>query len=524
MRVEKQACVASGHELVTKTAHKILKEGGNAFDAVVAAGVVSSIAEPTLTSLGGGGFLLARTADGDTTLFDFFVNTPGLGRTQRELTPHFFPVTIEFPGCHQDFNIGMGSVAVPGNIKGFLHVHERLGRLPLKTCLEPAIELARNGVTLNHHQAYFNSLLEPILTLSTEGKSLYAPGGRYLQEGDLFRNPWLASFLEELAREGDALFYQGLAPDIEKAMDEGQGMLTARDLEEYRVIERSPLRTEYRGHTFLTNPPPSFGGWLICLGLNCLNAIELSGIEFGSKEHLVIMSHFLREWDELRSKCHEDPGCSHMEGVRSRLKRLFSRGTTHISVVDYEGNAASMTTSNGEGSGYIVPGTGIMLNNMMGEDDLHPNGFHQSPPGIRVSSMMAPSMLIQGAGGRSASSLLLVLGSGGSKRIRSAILEVLSYCLDFGMNIEEAVNAPRIHYEEGVFQLEPGFPETSIEVLGHGEEYGNENINIWSDINVYFGGVNAIDVRAMTAKADPRRGGFELCMEMNPETDRQDTR
>ena len=500
MTCKKGICVASGHEAVTKTALRILREGGNAFDAVVAAGFASTVAEPTLTSLGGGGFLLARTSNGEATLFDFFVNTPGLGHTVEGLTPHFFPVTIEFPGCSQDFNVGLGSVAVPGTIKGFLHVHRRLGRLPLKVVLEPAIQLSKNGVPLNHHQAYFNSLLEPIMTLSREGRSLFAPQGQYLKKGDIFKNRDLATFLEELAQKGEALFYNELAQEIEKDMMEGQGMLTAKDLEEYKVIERRPLVTTYRGHTFLTNPPPSFGGWLISLGLRCLDFLNLGKLGFGTPGHLNVMAHFLSAWEELRSKCHEDPDCVHIKEIAPRLQRMFSRGTTHVSVLDAEGNAASMTTSNGEGSGYIVPGTGIMLNNMMGEDDLHPDGFHQAPPGVRVSSMMAPSMLIEG------NELKLVLGSGGSKRIRSAILEVLSYYLDFGLDIAQAVTSPRIHYENGVIQLEPGMPDASIKALKP-----HFNVNVWSTIDVYFGGVHAVDAKNKEAQADPRRGGFHQC-------------
>ncbi len=497
--MKKKACVASGHKEVTRAALTILEQGGNAFDAAIGAGFVSSVAEPALTSLGGGGFLLARTSEGKTTLFDFFVNTPGLGG-QRDLSPHFFPVTVEFPGCTQDFNVGMGSCAVPGNIKGFLHVQKHLGRLPLTEVLKPAIEIARKGIPLNGKQAYFLSLLRPIMTLFKEGEEIFSPNGSYLREGDIFKNPDLADFLEALAQEGEALFYSEIAAKIDQDMAEGQGLLTKEDLEKYQVIERRPLTARYRGYDFITNPPPSFGGWLIAQGLNCIEAIPLGDIQFGGRQHLEAMAHFLREWEGLRVNCPEDPECPQVEETRKYLRRLFSRGTTHLSILDHEGNAASMTTSNGEGSGYIVPGTGIMLNNMMGEDDLHPEGFHASPPGIRVSSMMAPSMITRDG------NLYYVLGSGGSKRIRSAILEVTSYCIDFGLSIREAVDAPRIHYENNVLQIEPGFSKEVISGLE--DEF---EVNVWDTIDVYFGGVHAIDAQRLEAKADQRRGGHEEC-------------
>ena len=164
----KKTTVASGHPCTSQAAIDIMEAGGNAFDAVVAAGFTAAVAEQALTSLGGGGFLLASTTDGEEILFDFFTDTPGLGLSPGDLEPHFFPVTISFSGSDQDFNIGLGSVAVPGNLKGFLHVHQRLGRLPLKEVLAPAIEAARKGVAINHRQAHFMDLLRPIMSLKEE--------------------------------------------------------------------------------------------------------------------------------------------------------------------------------------------------------------------------------------------------------------------------------------------------------------------------------------------------------------------
>lgn len=489
---------ASGHPQVTEAARTILRAGGNAFDAVVAAGFASAVAEPALTSLGGGGFLLARTAWGQAILFDFFVDTPGLGLQPHALEPHFLPVTVHFPGSEQIFNIGLGSVAVPGVLRGYLHIHRRLGRLPLPEVLAPAIDLARAGVTLNAKQAYFLQLLTPIMTLTAAGRDLFMPQGRTLVEGDLLRNPDLAAFLETLPFDGERDFYEGaLAQRIAADMQEQGGMLTRADLAACRVIERAPLPVDYRGHRLLTNPPPSFGGSLIALSLRLLEAREVAALGFGSPAHLALLTAVMQEVDRRRTEGYLSPADLGQPGLAKSLElvRTASGGTTHISICDAEGNAASMTTSNGEGSGYFVPSTGVMLNNMMGEDDLHPEGFHVSPPGLRVSSMMAPSLLL--AGDR----LRLALGSGGSKRIRTALLQVVSHVVDLNMSPRAAVEAPRLHWDGESIQIEPGFPAATLAALAT-----RWPINVWSEQNVYFGGVHAVAPGGDGA-GDPRRGG-----------------
>ncbi|HRD66434.1 MAG TPA: gamma-glutamyltransferase [Candidatus Competibacter sp.] len=501
MTAERQpfkGCAASGHPCATAAAGEVLRAGGNAFDAAVAAGFAAAVAEPALTSLGGGGFLLARTAQGQAILFDFFVNTPGQGLRASELEPHFFPVTVRFPGSEQIFNVGMGSVAVPGVLKGYLHVHRRLGRLPLREVLAPAVRSAREGVAINAKQGYFLDLLTPIMTLTAAGRALFEPAGRYLCAGDAFRNPELAVFLETLSRDGEREFYEGeLAERIDRDMREGAGLLTAADLATYRVIEREPLPINYRGYRLLTNPPPSFGGSLIALSLRLLEAREMADLDFGAPAHLALLIAAMQEVDRRRAEGYLGPAEIGNAGLIESLERVrtASGGTTHVSVCDAEGNAASMTTSNGEGSGCFAADTGIMLNNMMGEDDLHPEGFHASPPGVRVASMMAPSLLL--AGDR----LRLVLGSGGSKRIRSAMLQVVSNVVDFGLDLRTAVEAPRLHWDGERIQVEPGFADEALTALA-----GRWPLNRWPVRDVYFGGVHAVAPDGEGA-GDPRRGG-----------------
>lgn len=490
--------VASGHPRVTEAACAILRAGGNAFDAAIAAGFAAAVAEPALTSLGGGGFLLARPAQGRAVLFDFFVDTPGRGLPASQLEPHFLPVTVRFPGCDQLFNAGLGSAAAPGVLRGYLHVQRSLGRLSLREVLAPAIALAREGVVVSAKQAYFLSLLEPIMTLTAAGRALFQPDGRYLEEGAVYRNPDLAAFLETLPGEGEREFYEGeLAGRIAREMAEAGGLLTAEDLAAYRVIEREPLPVDYRGYRLLTNPPPSFGGALIALSLRLLETREVAELGFGSPAHLALLVAVMREVDRRRAEGYLSPADLGQPDLAESLKRVrtASGGTTHISVCDAEGNAASMTTSNGEGSGYFAPGTGIMLNNMMGEDDLHPEGFHISPPGMRVASMMAPALLLTGDRVR------LALGSGGSKRIRSAMLQVISNGVDFGLDPRAAVEAPRLHWDGECVQVEPGFDEPALAALA--EQWP---LNRWPVRDVYFGGVQAVTPEGAGA-GDPRRGG-----------------
>ena len=507
MSLYSRSIVATGHHLVSKAAATVLEGGGNAFDAAVAAGFAGAVVEPCLTSLGGGGFLLARTSGNQLLkqeiFFDFFVDTPGRGLHEIP-EPHFFPVTVAFGGSDQDFNIGLGSVAVPGTLKGLLHVHQRLGYMDLRDVLQPALSLAR-GHVLNDFQSTFMQLLYPILTLSQTGRRLYEPEGTYLQEGDTLKNVELAGFLEQVADDQGRSFYEGeIAQAIVRDMRAGEGLLTVKDLAAYTVIEREPLQVRYRDYTLLTSPPPSFGGTLIALSLALHQQVKQNQI-FGSCQHLLQTTAIMQEVERLREqgwitphKLEQLMDSTQLEQA-ARTVRLFSRGTTHVSIADRDGNVASMTCSNGEGSGYFAPGTGVMLNNMMGEDDLHPDGFHAGPPGERVGSMMSPSLLLDAEG-----VVKLVMGSGGSKRIRTAITQVLTQVIDHNRDVQQAVEAPRLYWDGEMLQVEPGFAADVIKAVGK-----QVNVNCWKEQSVYFGGVHTV-VPGKTGVGDPRRGGATI--------------
>ena len=334
--------------------------------------------------------------------------------------------------------MGLGSVAVPGCLAGLLHAHGRLGRVELAVVTAPARRLAAQGVEVNDQQAYLLRILEPILTRTPEAAALAAPGGRLLGQGDRFTNPALAAFLGALDQRGFA--EPTLAAAVEDAMDAGGGLVTAVDLTGYGVVEREPLTVQWRGHRLLTNPPPAFGGELVALGLLELEGRSEWPAAIASEAHAIALAESMIATDANRAAGR----------VGDELRRRSTGGTTHVSVADAEGGAASMTTSNGEGSGWLLPGTGVMANNMMGEDDLHPGGFHTTPPGQRVASMMAPSMVVD-ADGR----VRLVVGSGGSKRIRTALAQVIAAVVDQGRPLVDAVHAPRLHWDGERLHAEP---------------------------------------------------------------------
>ncbi|BCX88032.1 gamma-glutamyltranspeptidase/glutathione hydrolase [Methylomarinovum tepidoasis] len=501
--------VAAGHPDTAAAATEILATGGNAFDAVVAAHLAACVVEPVLASLGGGGYLLSHDGH-QTRLFDFFVQTPGRKRPPEEV--EFFPIHADFGTTRQEFHIGRGAIATPGVVRGLWQIQRRLGRLPMTEVARPAIDLARHGVVVNDFQAYIFDIVSPIYRAQSETFATYRSPkhpDRLVQAGERLRQPRLADTIEALAREGEVLFYEGeIAAAVAALCAEG-GLLTRADLETYPVIERRPLWLRYRDAEILTNPPPSSGGILIAFSLELLSHFDLHALRFGGPEHAGLLTAVQDLTRQVRRDLDLDdtrPGRRPALLAPTVLTRyldqlahhpLCRRGTTHISVMDAEGNCASLTTSNGEGCGWLIPGTGIMLNNMLGEADLNPHGFFQWPCDTRMTSMMAPSLArLPGC--------TVALGSGGSNRLRTAILQVLVNLIDFRMPLAEAVAAPRLHLEEGVVNLEPGFEETAVARLA-----SNYAVKAWPAPNLFFGGVHAVarGPEEFEGTGDPRRGG-----------------
>jgi gamma-glutamyltranspeptidase/glutathione hydrolase len=506
-----RGAVSAGHSETVTAAHAMLAVGGNAFDAALAAYLTACVAEPILASLGGGGFLLAHRPGERTLLYDFFVQSP---RNPREEGVDFHPVDVNFGVTTQEFHIGMGSIATPGGVRGLFRVHKDLCSLPLLDIAQPALTLARDGVRVNALQSYLQSILEPILVATDDARKLFAAANspdRLAREGDQFRMPDFANFLEHLISEGDGLFYSGdAARAMVEASAEHGGHLDMSDLENYTVIVREPLRLRHRGADLSMNPPPSSGGVLIAFALALME--ESGDIDsFGSIEH----ARRLIETMHLTNRARHDSGLDQSDDAPERLLSdaflneylrlrtehpFFPRGTTHISVADEAGNLASLSLSNGEGSACVAPGTGIMLNNMLGEEDLNPAGLQSFPPDRRLASMMCPTMMTREDG------TAIALGSGGSNRLRTAILQVLVDTLYFDMNLEASVSSPRLHFEREVLNVEPGFPPRTTDWL---REHFPDAV-FWDAFNLFFGGVHAVAIHpdgTFSAGADARRGG-----------------
>ncbi len=537
-RAEK-GVVAAGHPLTAEAGARVLREGGNAVDAAVAAMLTSFVAEPLLTGLGAGGYMLVAGAGEAPVLLDFFVQAPTRAGDGSEV--ELYAIDVSFGDAAQVFHIGPASCGVYGTPAGVCDAVRRWGTVSLADLAAPAARLARDGVVLNSGQAYIAKILAELLTSTPECATLWAPAGHVLREGERLRNPELGDALDRLGAEGAEPFYRG---DIAAAacdwLTAHGGSLTREDLADYHAIEREPVRIGYRDREILTNPPPSAGGTLLAYALALLDRSPapptlrgvvramaaaqsertprfLSGL---AEEGFAV--RFLAAWlgaDGVEPGGVE-PGGTAPGGVAPGGVEPGGEGrghddapepgdtghlgaTTHISVLDGAGCACSVTCSNGEGSGVVVPHTGMHLNNMMGEQDLNPLGFHRHPAGRRMPSMMAPTVVMR------RDEVELVLGSAGSNRIRSALLQTIVGAVDHGMTAREAVDAARVHLEDGVLYAEPGIAVEELHDLSTstGEE---ARLVRFGSRNLFFGGVQAVQRRPgerPSGAGDPRRGG-----------------
>jgi gamma-glutamyltranspeptidase / glutathione hydrolase len=515
-----RGAIAAGHRLTAEAGAEILAEGGNAVDACLAAAFVSWVAESPLTGPAAGGFLLVhRARDRSDRLLDFFVSVPGRG-SKRPPEPDLESIDIDFDGSsHQVFLIGPGSCAVPGALAGLEAAHARYATMPWRRLFEPAIAVAREGVELTPQQAYLHAIIDLILRHAPEGRAIYGEHGR-MRAGERIVMDDLSSTLEVLAEEGAGALYEGeLGRELVRYLAENGGLITDDDLAGYRVIWRRPIRVPYGGHEFVSNPPPSSGGILVGYGLSLLDRLPPDDGP-GSASAIVALVDVMQE--QLRARVGSFASDLHRgglagrlyseENMRAALERMKepdvpaepagAPGTTHISVVDERGNAASLTASIGAGSGVIVPGTGIHMNNMLGEYDLNPPG-RQARPGARLTSMMAPSVALENGVPR------LVVGSAGSIRLRGAILQIVVNVVHHGLSVEEALEAPRVHFEGGQVHCEGGADPAELDRL---EARGYDLVR-WRRRNLYFGGAAAVERRAdgsLAAAGDPRRGGHGI--------------
>ena len=482
--------VAAGHPLTASAGADVLRAGGNAVDAALAAMLTSCVTEPLLTGLGAGGYMLVVAPGREPVLLDFFVEASGRGADPAERAP-LIACDVSFGDAMQVFHVGASSCGTYGNPAGICAAAERFGTVPLAELAAPAAALARDGVRINEVQAYLFEILEPICSATPEARALFKPEGRILRAGDVLRDPPLGDALERLGAEGAAPFYSGdLGAQVADYVCERGGTLTREDLAAYRAEPREPVHVSYRGRDVLTNPPPNAGGTLLAYALALLER------EPGPPDSLALVRAMERAQAERTPEF--------LTGLTEPrfLERFMATrlgSTTHISVLDGDGWACSVTCTNGEGSGIVVPGTGIHVNNMLGEQDLSPLGFFTHPPGRRLPSMMAPTVVLGTDGAPE-----LALGSAGSNRIRSTLLQVIVNVIDRGLDAAGAVDAPRLHFEDDLVYAEPGIDAAPLEAAGYEMAW-------FRHLNLFFGGCQAVErdpaTGTLDGAGDPRRGG-----------------
>jgi gamma-glutamyltranspeptidase/glutathione hydrolase len=520
MSEAKKGVVAAGHPLTAEAGAQVLREGGNAVDAAVGAMLMSFAAEPLLTGLGAGGYMMVAGGGQEPVLLDFFVQAPE--RATDGSAAELDAVDVSFGDAVQVFYIGPASCGVYGAPAGVCEAAARWGTIDLATLAAPAAKLAREGVRLNTGQAYIAKILGDLLRSTPECAALWAPQGRVLGEGELLRNPELGEALERLGRDGAEPFYSGdIAAAVCDWLGPRGGSISRRELGLYGAIERAPLAMRYRDREVLTNPPPSAGGTLLAYSLGLLDRqpspptldAVIAAMEAAQGERTPEFVEGLSD-----------------EGFGARFLSSRLGATTHISVLDSHGRACSVTCTNGEGSGVVVPGTGIHLNNVMGEEDLSPLGFHSHPAGRRMPSMMAPTVVMLDG------EVELVLGSAGSNRIRSALLQTIVGVVDRGLRVPAAVGAPRVHFEGGIVYHEPGIELSGGEPVpadpagaaredpagatgedpagvARGERAAREREVVrFHELNLFFGGVQAVQRQGgeLIGAGDPRRGGVAV--------------
>jgi gamma-glutamyltranspeptidase/glutathione hydrolase len=476
--------ISCGNRLTAEAAKHAMEKGGNAFDGVLAASFASTVTEPMLTSLAGGGIGVLRFPNGKTTAIDFLTNYPSADSPAPAVKK-----IVSFGDENQVFYLGYGSLGVPGSLDGLLHIYRKYCSLDLSELLAPSIKYAK-GHKLDRLQARVLKILKPFCVLTPQASKVFAPKGDLLTEKQTIRNPDLASFLEMLAKdEDDALSL--FRTRFEKTIKGKNSTLSSEDAYSYVPLEREPVSITYRRHKISLAPPPSAGGVLVAHALKYMERWEVDAMGHNTPMHISLLAETMQHCDAARTKGFFK-GVIHEKDFWKRFLKKPDRlgGTTHISVLDSDGNAASITTSNGQGSGIMVDGTGIMFNNFAAEPDLmqYRDVYKK---GERITSMMSPSIISKGR------NIFAVLGSGGSNRIRSAVLQTTSNLIDFRMDPQQATDASRVHYEDGLLQVEDGIDSEPLKK--------KFKINQWTEQNLYFGGVHV--AARDSGGGDHRRGG-----------------
>lgn len=475
-----RAMVAAQHELASQIGIEVLSKGGNAVDAAVAVGLALAVVYPEAGNLGGGGFMLIRFKDGRTTAIDYREMAPALAT--RDIFVNEKGELIKGEGSSQ---IGYRAAGVPGTPAGFELAHKKYGSGKIKwsDLVEPARRLAKTGFVLSRRQALLFRDKSDELARYEDSKRIFLRDGRFFSAGDILRQPELADTLERIKKYGAREFYQGKTARLIAAdMKKNNGLITFEDLGNYRAIERRPVRGSYRGHEIISMPPPSSGGIVLIQVLNMLEKYDLREMGWNSARKYHLLIEAMRRAFADRAEFMGDPDYAEVPTDRliaksyaaDRLKTFLSdkatssdrigpgkphpaesNDTTHYTVVDPEGNVVSNTYTINDlfGSAVTARGTGVLLNDEM--DDFaarpgEPNMFglvqgerNSVRPGKRPLSSMTPTIVLTKDDNRT----WFALGARGGPRIITAVLQSVINVIDHEMNIQEAINAPRIHHQ-----------------------------------------------------------------------------
>ncbi|MGC2173419.1 MAG: gamma-glutamyltransferase [Candidatus Sulfotelmatobacter sp.] len=522
--------VASSKELAARAGVEIMRAGGNAVDAAVATGFALAVVHPAAGNIGGGGFMLIRMADGKAHFIDYREEAPAAA------TPNMY---LDARGnvIENASLIGYKAIGVPGSVAGMVYAEQKYGKLTLKQVMAPAIRLAREGYALSWGEAS-DFRQDKYLGEFPESRRIFQRDGNYYQAGEIFRQPDLARTLERIAAKPDDFYHGELARELAAAVQKGGGLITVDDLAHYEVKEREPVRGTYRGYEIISAPPPSSGGTVLIEALNILEGYDLAKMQSRSAESIHYTTEAFRRAFFDRAEFLGDPDFAKIPVAQLIDKRYAAawRGsiemdraspskdlerpaifgeldryaaahplslanhesphTTHYSVVDAEGNAVAVTTTINDwfGSQVTAEGLGFLLNDEMDDFSAKPgvpnsDGLIQGAanaigPGKRPLSSMTPTIVV------SDGKVFLVLGSPGSSKIITTVANVLMGVIDYGMNIQEAVDAPRFHHQwlPDVLNVEPWISPDTVQALrkmGYNVEIGlHEGTHVspyWSD-------------------------------------------
>jgi len=507
-----------------------MQAGGNAVDAAVATGFALAVVHPAAGNIGGGGFMLIRMANGDAHFLDYREKAPAAAKADMYLDAQ--GKVIEDASVY-----GYKAIGVPGSVAGMVYAEQKYGKLTLKQTMAPAIQLAREGYVLTWGEAR-DFQRDKHLSQYSESRRIFQRDGSYYQPGEIFRQPELARTLERIAAKPDDFYHGTLARELAAAMQKGGGLITAEDLASYEVKEREPVRGTYRDYEIISAPPPSSGGTVLIEALNILEGYDLARMSSRSAESIHYTTEAFRRAFFDRAEFMGDPDFAKVPvaqlidkkyaaawrdsidvnhaSASKDLKRpaIFSQleqyaeahplppvypetpHTTHYSIVDTEGNAVAVTTTINAwfGSHVTAEGLGFLLNDEMDDfsaktgvpnsDGLIQGAANAIGPGKRPLSSMTPTIVVRDG------KTFLVLGSPGSSKIITTVANVLMGVIDYGMNIQEAVNAPRFHNQwlPDVLNVERWFsPDTvqALQKMGYnvqiGLHYGTYEIPYWSD-------------------------------------------